>query len=63
MAEICTIPSKQTKRAIEKQSKYYDKHYTSVNFDVGQLVLLITINLQMKTGIKSVGALESAPML
>ena len=46
------IAVKHMKQAIELQSKYYDSKHRSVNFEVGYLVLLNTVNLRMKTANK-----------
>ena len=38
----------QMKNAQEVQARYYNKHHRLVEFDVGNLVLLSTVNLKLK---------------
>ena len=38
----------QMKNAQEVQARYYNKHHKMVEFDVGHLVLLNTMNLKLK---------------
>lgn len=48
MKGVWKIVVEQMKRAIVVQGRYYDSHHKFIEFEVGDLVLLNTINLRME---------------